>query len=154
MTVYDKLEELDIYYEEIEHDAVYTIGDANYLKNRIDGIGCKSLFLTDRHGNYFLYVLKDSKKADLKELSTLLKIPRISFSSEEELKNLLGASRGNVSPLGIINDQNKQVKIILDKELVTNKILVHPNVNTKTISIYCKDLIKYIENLNHVYFIL
>ncbi len=153
MNVYEKLNELSINYDEITHDEVYTVEDAKYLENKINGVGCKCLFLTDRKGNYFLYVLKEDKRADLKLLASFLKTSRLSFAKDDELYHLLGLTRGSVSPLGIINDINYKVKIILDKDLVNNKLLVHPNTNTKTISIYYKDLIKYIDNLGHDYFI-
>ncbi len=152
MNIYEMLSELDIKYQEIEHDAVYTVEEAKKIESMIEGIGCKNLFLTDKN-RYFLYVLKDDKRADLKELANILKVLRLSFGSEDKLMELLGLTKGSVTPLGIINDKNSKVTIIIDKDLVDNKLLVHPNINTKTISINYKDLIKIIEYTNHRYII-
>ena len=44
-----------------------------------------------------------------------------------------------MSPLGIINDHDHRVVIILDRDLQNSKLLVHPNVNNKTISISFSD---------------
>lgn len=145
MNIYDIFKELNISYDEIEHEAVYTVEEANRIESMIDGIGCKNLFLTDKKGHYYLYVLKDDKRADLKELAMYLNVLKLTFGNEEDLKNKLDLTKGSVTPLGIINDVNKEVVIILDKDLVDNKLLCHPNTNTKTVSIEYKDLIRLIE---------
>ena len=67
MNLYDIFDKLNISYDEIEHEAVYTVEEANKIESMIDGIGCKNLFLTDKKGCYYLYVLKDDKRADLKK---------------------------------------------------------------------------------------
>ena len=145
MNIYDIFKELNISYDEIEHEAVYTVEEANRIESMIDGIGCKNLFLTDKKGHYYLYVLKDDKRADLKELAMYLNVLKLTFGNEEDLKNKLDLTKGSVTPLGIINDVNKEVVIILDKDLVDNKLLCHPNNNTKTVSIEYKDLIRLIK---------
>lgn len=153
MNIYEILDKLEITYEEIEHRAVYTVEEANQLESLLDGIGCKNLFLTDKNGHYYLYVLKDNKKADLKDLALKLKVLRLTFGSEEDLNSILGVSKGSVTPLGIINDLDNKVSLVFDREIVGEKILCHPNVNTKTISISWNDLIKLIENYQHTYII-
>ncbi len=151
MNIYHILNELNINYEEIEHKAVYTVEEANSLKDRIKGTGCKNLFLTDKKNNYFLYLLRDDKKADLKELSNFLNVKRLTFGNDDDLNNLLGLTKGSVTPLGIINDKDKKVRVVIDKVLVGEVILVHPNVNTKTIAITYEDLIKFIKYIGNEY---
>ena len=152
MNLYEILDKLNIKYDEIEHEAVYTIEEANKIESMIEGIGCKNLFLTDKN-KYFLYVLKDDKRADLKELAKYLNVLRLSFGNEDKLMELLGLTKGSVTPLGIINDKDNKVTIILDKDLVGCKLLCHPNTNTKTMNIEYEDLIKLIEYTNHKYII-
>lgn len=151
MNIYHILNELNINYEEIEHKAVYTVEEANSLKDRIKGTGCKNLFLTDKKNNYFLYLLRDDKKADLKELSNFLNVKRLTFGNDDDLNNLLGLTKGSVTPLGIINDKDNKVRVVIDKVLVGEVILVHPNVNTKTIAITYEDLIKFIKYIGNEY---
>lgn len=153
MNIYETLNDLKIKYEEITHQAVFTVEEANSLKEKIDGIGCKNLFLTDKKGHYFLYLLKDNKKADLKALANYLNVLKLTFASVEELNHFLGLTKGSVTPLGIINDKENKVLLIIDKELLNQKILVHPNTNTKTISLECQDLIKFIEYNKNQYII-
>ena len=154
MNLYDILNKLNIKYKEIEHEPVFTIDQAQSIKENIDGIGCKNLFLTNKKGNYYLVMLNENKKTNIKEITKLLNESHLSFASAEELKKILNLKQGSVTPLGIINDKNNVVTIIIDNELNNKVLLVHPNINTKTISIMYDDLIKYIEYENHNYIIM
>lgn len=154
MTIYEILDKLKISYEEISHKAVFTVEEANAIQEQINGVGCKNLFLTNKKGKYYIYVLEDSKQANLKELQIFLNEKRLSFGKEEELNEILKLTKGSVTPLGIINDKDNLVTILLDKDLIDKRILAHPNVNTKTISLEYKDLIKIIEYTNHNYIII
>lgn len=154
MTIYEILDELKISYEEISHKAVFTVEEANAIEEQINGVGCKNLFLTNKKGKYYIYVLEDRKQANLKELQIFLNEKRLSFGKEEELNEILKLTKGSVTPLGIINDKDNLVTILLDKDLIDKKILAHPNVNTKTMSLEYKDLIKIIEYTNHNYIII
>lgn len=78
----------------------------------------------------------------------------LSFARREELKKILGLEPGSVSPLGIINDKKNLVTLMIEKELKNKTLLVHPNVNTKTMSIRFEDLIKFIEQEKHKYIIM
>lgn len=151
MSIYDILNKLNIKYEEITHKPVFTVEEAHILKEKIAGVGCKNLFLKDKSNNYYLYLLQDEKKADLKSLAIYLAAKHLTFASENDLWNILHLKKGSVTPLGIINDHNHQTIIIIDSTLKNEKLLVHPNTNTKTISIEYKDLIKIIEFFGNEY---
>lgn len=153
MNLYEILDELEITYEEIEHEAVYTIEEANQIEANIEGIGSKNLFLKDKNGNYYVYVLREDKRADLKELAKYLNVSKLSFGKDDELKDVLNLEKGGVTPLAVINDKDNKVIIIIDKELEGLKVLHHPNVINKTMSLEHSDLIKIIEYTEHKYFI-
>lgn len=152
MDIYQLLEKLNIDYEEITHKAVYTIKEAEEenIANKIEGIECKNLFVKSKE-KYYLILIKKDKKADLKLLSSLVKEKKLTFAEKEELKSILNLEIGSVTPLGIMNDRKNLVTLLLDKELENKKILLHPNINTKTISINYHDLIKIINYTNHKY---
>ena len=149
MNIEEKLENLKIKYDIVEHPAVYTVEEAKQKVPNIEGIGCKNLFLKTKKKEYFLYTLPDDKQIDLKELSKKLSVTRFHFASREDLEDNLNITPGSVTPLAIINDNENKVTVVLDKELKNKKILVHPNRNTATISIFYQDLIKLIESENH-----
>lgn len=149
MDIYEVLNKLNIKYEEVSHEKVFTIDDINKINVTLNGIGVKNLFLKDLKNNYYLLLMVDDKKANLKSISNSLYITRLSFADAESLYNILKLEKGSVTPLGIINDEELLVKIIIDKELVDKKLLVHPNRNDRTITIDYSDLIKFINYCNH-----
>ncbi len=153
MNIYDLLNKLNIKYDEVQHKAVYTIEEAlnEKIADRIKGVECKNLFVKSKT-NYYLIFMCANKKCNLKEISNLVNDTKLSFASLEELNDILKLDLGSVTPLGIINDKDNKVKLLLDKELIDKKVLMHPNVNTKTISLKFNDLIKIIEYTNHDYY--
>lgn len=149
MTLEEKLKTLNINYEKVEHPAVYTVEEAKEKVPKIDGVGCKNLFLRTQKKEAFLYTLPEDKQINLKSLSEELGVTRFHFATPETLEEVLGVIPGSVTPLAIVNDSKNLVTVVLDKELQGKKILVHPNRNTATIAIQYEDLIKFIKNENH-----
>ena len=72
MDIYEVFKKLNIEYNEIEHKPLYTILDAKVIKGKIEGQECKNLFLTDNKDGYYLVIIEDKKRADLKQLQELL----------------------------------------------------------------------------------
>ena len=150
MNLYEVLDKLNIIYEEVSHEKVMTVEEAKNIENMIEGIGSKNLFLTDKK-NYYLVILEENKRADIKELMNIIGCSRLSFASSNRLKEILDLEEGSVTPFGIINDKDNKVMLLIDKDLKDNKLLFHPNINTKTMSVSYDDLIKFIEDQNHKY---
>lgn len=146
MGLYEILEKLNIDYEEVSHQAVFTVKEAKE-KVKINGLGTKSIFLKNKNGDFYLLILSEEKRADLKKIAHTINSTRLSFASPQELKEILGLEAGGVTPFGIINDKNGSVFLIIDSDLKNKKLLFHPNVNTKTISISFEDLIRVVEYL-------
>ena len=152
MDLYTILSDLEIVYEEVEHDPVYTVEQAQSIKSKISGIGCKNLFLTDhRRTKYLLVILEESKQADLKQIAAVAETSRLSFASNEELYEILRLSPGSVSPLGIINDMGNRVTLLIDADLQGKRLLLHPNINTKTLAISFDNMMRFIEYTHHIY---
>lgn len=154
--VFERLNALDIEYQITNHPAVFTIEDMDNLNISQYGDVCKNLFLRDAKGTrHFLVVLDKDKKADLKSIQRQLGCTNLSFASEERLYKYLQLQKGEVTPLGIINDQDGIVEVVLDNDLAgKNRLGVHPNDNTATIWISFDALKKVIEkNGNKIHFV-
>ena len=156
MNIYETLDKLNIKYDEVEHDAVYTVEDAQNLDiaDKVQGIGCKNLFLKDSRGKYFLAILPEDKKMRINEIAKIANATHMSFAKEEELMEILKLTRGCVSPFGIINDKDNLVMLVIDSELQANKLLFHPNRNTATVSIHFDDLVTFINSEKHNYILM
>ncbi len=129
------LDKLNIEYELVNHPAAFTVEDMDNMDMNRFGDGCKNLFLRDDKGRrHFLVVLAKDKTADLKNIQEQLGCSRLGFASEERLYKYLQLHKGEVTPLGIINDTEAAVEIVIDKDLIGKKKLgVHPNDNTASV---------------------
>ncbi len=146
-TVLEVLNNLQIPYEIHSHPPVYTVEQAEEHWKSIKGTHCKNLFVRNKKGNrHYLVILDSRKRADLRDLNSQLGEDRLSFASPERLKRYLGLEPGAVSPFGLINDRDKAVRVVLDKDLKEAEwVSFHPNVNTATVTITFKDFEKYLE---------
>ncbi|HMM19700.1 MAG TPA: prolyl-tRNA synthetase associated domain-containing protein [Selenomonadales bacterium] len=146
--VYQKLDELHIPYEVMNHPAVFTMEEMDELGITRHGDVCKNLFLRDAKGKrHFLVVLNKDKQANLKDIRDQLGCTPLSFASEERLAKHLQLSNGAVTPLGVINDASHAVEVVFDKDLVGKvKLGIHPNDNTATVWIAFDQLKKLIEH--------
>jgi Ala-tRNA(Pro) deacylase len=145
--VYEALRRLGISYSRIEHPPVFTVEQAERHWGSISGAHCKNLFLRNKKGNrHYLVILESSKSADLKALTRQLGEDRLSFGSAERLKRYLGLGPGAVSPFGLINDSQKEVQVVVDRDLKeVERINFHPNVNTATVGIDFTDFEKFMD---------
>ena len=152
MDIYKFLTQLGIDYQKINHQSVSTVEEAMFINEQIDGV-CKNLFLKSSDKQFFIYMMTVERRADLKYIAKQIGSKRLSFASDEELVELLKLIPGSVTPLGIIND-NKRVKILIDRELRAQRLLIHPNINTATISITYDDLLLFINACGNEYLII
>ena len=141
--VYELLNSKNIKYEIQEHEAVYNMEELSKIDLLYPESDAKNIFVRDdKKSNYYLITIKGSKKVDLKNFKDKYNTRRLSFSSSEDLLNILNLTLGSVTPIGLLNDKDLKVKFYIDKELIDmNMIGVHPNDNTATIWLKTSDLI-------------
>ncbi len=145
--VYEVLARLEIEYNVHHHPPVYTVEEAEKHWKEISGAHCKNLFIRNKKGDHhYLLILIASRSADLKALNALLGEDRLSFASPERLMKYLGLLQGAVSPFGLINDVNKDVQVIIDKDLTSvERVNFHPNENTATVGLSFMDFEKFLK---------
>lgn len=136
------LKELNIPYQVIEHEAVYTIEEMEKAGITEKAVIPKNVFVRDARGKrHLLIVLRNDKQVDMASLSEKLRTTRLSFASEERLNKYLGLIPGAVSPLGIINDKHADVEVVMDRDLIGEEHLgVHPCENTATYVMAYRDI--------------
>ena len=133
-------------FELAEHPPVYTIDEMLALKLPHPKDIAKNLFLRDdKKQNYYLIVLREDKKADLKKLRATLSSRPLRFASEEDLAEKLGVISGAVTPFGLLNDEEHQVQAFVDKDLRRGLVGVHPNENTATVYLNAKALVELLQ---------
>lgn len=150
-----KLNELGIEYTLYEHEPIFTVADGEHLKKDIPGAHCRNLFLRDKKKKMFLVVARNETEVDLKAIPDKIGAGRISFGSADRLWQYLGIRQGSVNPFCIINDTDRNVKVVLDQSMMDADLVnYHPMDNAMTIGIAPVDLIKFIEHTGHEYQVL
>ena len=108
----------------------------------------KNLFVRDdKKRKYYLITVRGDKRVDLKEFRKANNTRPLTFASEDDLFSILKLTPGSVTPLGILNDDERRIEFYLDASFLENDSLigVHPNDNTATIWLKSKDLISIIK---------
>ncbi|MGD0783194.1 MAG: prolyl-tRNA synthetase associated domain-containing protein [Candidatus Aminicenantales bacterium] len=144
--VYDALAGLGIAYARREHPPVFTVEEAAVHWEGIPGAHCKNLFLRNKKGNrHYLVIAECSKRLDLRALARLFNDDRLSFASDVRMMRYLGLQPGAVSPFGLLQDEKREVIVVLDEDLKpAEAVSFHPNVNTATLTITYSDLEKFL----------
>jgi Ala-tRNA(Pro) deacylase len=146
-----RLEGLGIATKTVEHVAVFTVAESQFIKESIPGGHTKNLFLKDKKGRIFLVTAQAEARIDLKRLhETIGASGRVSFGSAELLGEVLGVEPGSVTPLALINDVEGRVSFVLDETLMGYDVInVHPLVNTMTTTIAAGDLLTFLRATGH-----
>lgn len=154
MAVYDLLEKLDIPFARVDHEAVPTIEACQEI-DRILGVSiCKNLFLCNQQKTrFYLLLMPGEKKFVTKELSKQIQSARLSFAKESFLEELLNLTPGSVSVLGLMNDRDQRVKLLIDREVLEQEYLgCHPCINTSSLRLRMQDVTeKFLPYVQHEY---
>ena len=143
--LYALLEQRGIAYETFHHKAVTTVAEADKIVPRI-AIATKNLFLRDdKKRQFFVGVADEHTNIDLKHLHKQLGSRRLSFASPEMLMDKLGLVQGSVTPFGILNDETREVTLVIDETLAHQRFDAHPMVNTATMFIEMDDVLPLFE---------
>ena len=131
-----------IAYEVTEHPAVYNMEEAARVALPYPEADAKNLFVRDdKKRHYYMITVRGDKRVDLKAFRKQYGLRSLSFASPDELMEILGLVPGAVTPLGLLNDQERKVELFLDTEF-TGRIGVHPNDNTATVWMDTQDLVR------------
>ena len=151
---YEFLDALGIEYFRCDHpDANADTMEACLEIDKILGaLVCKNLFLCNRqHTDFYLLMMPGGKPFKTKELSAQLGCARLSFASAEEMEQYLDITPGSVSVLGLINDTENKVRLVVDEDVLKGEFVgCHPCINTSSLKISTKDLFgTVLSHLNH-----
>jgi len=145
---YDFLTASGVEYEVTEHEAVYNMEELDAVDLPYPGDDAKNLFVRDdKKRNYYLITVKGDKRVDLKEFRKTHETRPLRFASEDDLMAIMKLISGAVTPLGLLNDDERKVQFYIDEDFMagSGRIGVHPNDNTATVWLQASDLIKLIE---------
>ena len=154
--VVEKLKELGIPFELVEHEPAFTTEQADVFIEGIEGVRTKTMFLTNRKKTqYYLLVMDDKKRLDMDDFKVQVGADRIRMASLDSLAEKMNLPAGTVSPFGLLNNEEKDIQVYFDKEIINEeRMSFHPNTNEKTIFVSTKDLFKFLQDLGYSYQVL
>ncbi|HJA07209.1 MAG TPA: prolyl-tRNA synthetase associated domain-containing protein [Candidatus Mediterraneibacter pullicola] len=156
--VYDLLDSLGVSYNRIDHEAAMTMEACGEIDRILsegveEGVSiCKNLFLCNRQEtDFYLLLIPGDKPFKTKYLSAQIGCSRLSFAKPEHMEHYLDITPGSVSVMGLMNDREKKVKLLIDKDVLANKYFAcHPCINTSSLRFCTSELMsKVIPAMGH-----
>lgn len=148
--LFRQLDFLGIAHRTATHPPVFTVAEAAALRGSLPGGHCKSLFLKDKKGCFWLAVMLEERRTDLAKLAARLAAPRFSFGAADELYALLGVRPGSVTPFALVNDAAHRVTAVLDRDMLNHDPLnYHPLSNDRTTAVSPDGLLRFIAACGH-----
>lgn len=146
--VYDFLDSLGINYQRIDHEAAMTMEaceeiDRTLSEGEENSVAiCKNLFLCNRQETeFYLLLIPGDKPFKTKYLSAQIGSSRLSFAKPEYMEKYLDITPGSVSVLGLMNDHEKKVRLLIDEDVLKDEYFgCHPCIDTSSLKIRMEDL--------------
>lgn len=150
--VYDLLDQLEIQYKRTDHGQADTMEACNEIDAVLDVLICKNLFLCNtQKTKFYLLMMPGDKKFKTKDLSKQINSARLSFADAEYMEKYLDIAPGSVSIMGLMNDKEHQVQLLMDEEVLKGEYLgCHPCINTSSIKLKTRDVLeKFLPAVEH-----
>ena len=142
--VYDLLDSLGISYERVDHEPAMTMEVCAAIDEVLEATICKNLLLCNRQGTaFYLLMLPGNKVFKTSVLSKQIGSSRLSFASSEAMEQFLDITPGSVSVMGLMNDHENRVQLIMDKDVLKGEYIgCHPCINTSSLRFKTADLME------------
>lgn len=152
LRTYDLLDQLGIPYQRLDHDPTATIEACQDIDRRLGIEICKNLFLCNaQKTDFYLLMMPGGKKFKTARLSKQIGSARLSFAGPEFMEKFLDITPGSVSVLGLMNDTQNRVRLLIDQDVIRQPFIgCHPCVNTSSLKIRTDDLLnRFLPYVNH-----
>ena len=150
--VYDLLDGLGIQYQRIDHEAAMTMEACAAIDEVLDATICKNLLLCNRQCTaFYLLMIPGDKVFKTSALSKQIGSSRLSFAAPEYMEQYLDITPGSVSVLGLMNDKENRVELLIDTDVLKGEYIgCHPCINTSSLRLRTEDLMtKIIPAMGH-----
>ena len=138
---YDLLDELGIEFWHVDHAPADNMEICAKIDETLEATICKNLFLCNRQKtNFYLLMTPGDKPFKTKELSHQIGSARLSFAGPEDMEQYLDITPGSVSILGLMNDKENHVQLLVDEDVLKGEWLgCHPCINTTSLRLRTAD---------------
>ena len=151
---YDLLDSLGIEYARVDHESAMTMEACAAIDEMLEATMCKNLMLCNRQCTVFYILLMPGEKVfKTSELSKKIGSSRLSFAAPEYMEAYLDITPGSVSVLGLMNDKEHHVQLLIDEDVLKGEYIgMHPCINTSSLRLRTEDLLqKVLPAVGHTY---
>lgn len=143
IAVYLFLEKLGVEFLRVDHKPAMTMEICAEIDKVLGAAICKNLFLCNRQQtDFYLLMMPDDKPFKTKNLSQQIGSARLSFAGAEHMEALLNITPGSVSVMGLMNDTENRVTLLIDEDVLKDDFFgCHPCINTSSLKIKTDDLL-------------
>ena len=149
---YELLDSLQIPYQRIDHEPANTMEACAAIDEALQATICKNLLLCNRQQtDFYLLMIVGNKVFKTSQLSKQIGSSRLSFAGAEHMEALLDITPGSVSVLGLMNDKENKVQLLIDEDVLKGEYFgCHPCINTSSLRLKTADLVeKIIPAMHH-----
>ena len=141
---YDLLDSLAMPYQRIDHEPANTMEACAAIDEALQATICKNLLLCNRQQtDFYLLMIVGDKVFKTSQLSKQIGSSRLSFAGAEHMEALLDITPGSVSVLGLMNDKEKKVQLLIDEDVLKGEYFgCHPCINTSSLRLKTADLLE------------
>ena len=141
---YDLLDSLGIEYQRIDHEPANTMEACAAVDEALQATICKNLLLCNRQcTTFYLLMIVGDKHFKTSELSKQIGSSRLSFAGPEYMEQFLDITPGSVSVLGLMNDHENRVQLLIDEDVLKGDFFgCHPCINTSSLRLKTADLME------------
>lgn len=150
--VYDLLDKLEMEYYRTDHEPATTMEVCNDIDKILGTLICKNLFLCNRQKTqFYMLMMPGDKVFKTKDLSKQINSARLSFADEEYMQEFLDITPGSVSIMGLMNDKDNRVQLLIDREVLAEESLgCHPCINTSSLKLKTREVLeKFLPAVHH-----
>lgn len=152
---YDLLDSLEIEYERVDHEEANTMEACLAIDEVLaPAVICKNLFLCNaQKTKFYLLMIREDKKFLTKDISKQINSARLSFAPAEYMEKFLDITPGSVSVLGLMNDTENNVSLLVDEDVLKAEYFgCHPCINTSSLRLKTADVFQtFLESVEHGY---
>lgn len=145
------LDNLNIHYELLRHEAVITTEESHRIIHVDNCMSCKSLYVKDKKSdNFYMVVLPADKRANMRGLASYVNCAKFEFATEEKLFCDLSVHRGSVSPYAFLNEDTSKYSapLLIDKDVWdADRVKFHPCDNTATVVVTLDDFKRFLASI-------
>lgn len=146
--IFEILDSLNINYKNYEHKPTFTCNQSKWIE--VPWKRAKSLLIRNKKStNFYMVILWEEKKLEINKVREFFSDTKMSFLEEEKMVQKISLRPWNVSPFALINNEEKDIKIVFDKELKDIPIWFHPGQNDNTVVLNMKDIEKFLVEIGY-----